>query len=205
MAEETFQRSRPLRALVRIFKGEKPSVPLEAVMKKGVVVIDSSKSALDAAKLMDKNRIGSVVVIEKGKAIGIVTERDLVRRVISIKKKPTIKVKQIMSSPLRVAKPNQEVEEAVLAMKKFKIKKLAIVDEKGRLLGIVTDSDITRALPGMLDLLKEIGNYNRLNENAYSLGICQKCGMHSDTLQYVNGELICQDCRDLESEQYETE
>ncbi len=205
MAEESFQRSRPLRALVRIFRGEKPSVPLDAVMKKGVVVIDSSKSALDAAKLMDKNRIGSVVVIEKGKAIGIITERDLVRRVLSMKKKPTIKVKQIMSSPLRVANPNQEVEDAVLAMKKYKIKKLVIVGEKERLLGIVTDSDITRALPGMLDLLKEIGNYNRLNENTYTLGVCQKCGMYSDTLQYVNGELICEDCRNQEEEQYETE
>ena len=205
MAEETFQRPQPLRALVRIFKGEKPSVPLEAIMKKGVVVLDSSKSALDAAKLMDKNKIGSVVVIEKGKAIGILTERDIVRRVVSAKKKPTVKIKSIMSSPLRVAKPYQEVESAVLAMKKFKIKKLAIVDDQGRLLGIVTDSDITRALPGMLDLLKEIGNYDRLNENSFTLGLCQHCGLYSDSLQYANGELLCQDCRDQEEEQYETE
>ncbi|MGB9614644.1 MAG: CBS domain-containing protein [Fervidobacterium sp.] len=194
----------PVRRFIKILKGEKPSVPLEAVMKKGVVVLESSKTALDAAKLMEKNKIGSIVVLEKGKAVGIVTERDIVRRVVASKKKPTIKLKQIMSSPLRVAKPDQEVEEAVLAMKKYGIKKLVIVDDKGRLVGIATDTDITRALPGMIDLLQEIGNYNRVEDTTPNVGICQRCGLYSDTLQYVNGELICEECREQESEEYET-
>ncbi|MEM4134206.1 MAG: CBS domain-containing protein [Candidatus Micrarchaeia archaeon] len=193
----------PIRRFIKILKGERPSIPLEAVMQKGVVVLESSKSALDAAKAMEKNKIGSVIVVEKGKAIGIVTERDLVRRVLAVKKKPTIKLKQIMSSPLRVARPEQDIQEAVLAMKKYKIKKLAVVDGEGRLVGIVTDTDITRALPGMIDILQEIGNYNRLAEESQSVGICQKCGLYSDTLQYVNGELICEECREQEAEEYE--
>ena len=81
---------------------------------------------------MEKNRIGSVIVTEKGKAVGIVTERDIVRRVVSAKKKPTVTLKRIMSSPLRVTKPSQEVEDAVIAMRKHGIKKLAVVDEIGR-------------------------------------------------------------------------
>lgn len=193
----------PIRRFIKILKGERPSIPLEAVMQKGVVVLESSKSALDAAKAMEKNKIGSVIVVEKGKAIGIVTERDLVRRVLAAKKKPTIKLKQILSSPLRVARPEQDIQEAVLAMKKYKIKKLAVVDGEGRLVGIVTDTDITRTLPGMIDILQEIGNYNRLAEESQSVGICQKCGLYSDSLQYVNGELICEECREQEAEEYE--
>ncbi|MEM3814756.1 MAG: CBS domain-containing protein [Candidatus Micrarchaeia archaeon] len=193
----------PIKRLINMLKGERPSIPLEAIMQKGVVVLDSSKTALDAAKVMERNKIGSVIIVEKGKAIGIVTERDLVRRVLAGKKKPTIKLKQIMSSPLRVAKPEQDIQEAVLAMKKYKIKKLAVVDGEGRLVGIVTDTDITRALPGMIDILQEIGNYNRLAEESQSVGICQKCGLYSDTLQYVNGELICEECREQEAEEYE--
>lgn len=202
--DEPVQRSQSLNALTRIFKGQKPSVPIEAVMKRGVVFLESSKTALDAAKTMDKNHIGSVIVTEKGKAVGIVTERDIVRRVVSAKKKPTVALKKIMSSPLRVTKPSQEVEDAVIVMKKHGIKKLVVIDDKGRLVGVVTDSDITRALPGMLDLLKEIGNYDRLNEKSDTMGICQKCGMYSDALQYVDGELLCEDCRDEEGDHYET-
>ncbi|MCX8202363.1 MAG: CBS domain-containing protein [Candidatus Micrarchaeota archaeon] len=193
----------PIRRFIKILRGERPSIPLEAVMQKGVVVLESSKSALDAAKTMEKNKIGSIIVVEKGKAVGIVTERDLVRRVIAAKKKPTVKLKQILSSPLRVARPEQDIQEAVLAMKKYKIKKLAVVDDKGRLVGIVTDTDITRALPGMIDILQEIGNYNRLSEESQSVGICQKCGLYSDTLQNVNGEFLCEECREEESEEYE--
>ena len=204
-ADEPVQRPQPLRALSRIFKGEKPSVPVEAVMKKGVVFLESSKTALDAAKTMDKNRIGSVIVTEKGKAIGIVTERDIVRRVVSAKKKPTVKLKSIMSSPLRVTKPTQEVEDAAMAMRKRGIKKLAVVDDKGRLVGIVTDSDIVRALPGMLDLLKEIGNYSRLSEKSDTMGVCGNCGMYSDTLQWTEGELLCEECREDASDHRETE
>lgn len=197
------EKTGPIRRLIKILKGEPPSIPIEAVMQKGVVVLDSSKSALDAAKTMEKNQIGSVIVVEKGKAIGIVTERDLVRRVLAAKKKPTVKLKQILSSPLRVAKPEQDIKEAVLAMKKYKIKKLAVVDDQGRLVGIVTDSDITRAMPGMIDILQEIGNYNRLGEESQTTGICQKCGLYSDSLQYVNGELLCEECREQEEEEYE--
>jgi len=203
-SDEPVQRPQPLRALTRIFKGQAPSVPIDAVMKKGVVFLESSRTALDAAKTMEKNRIGSVIVTEKGKAVGIVTERDIVRRVVSAKKKPTVTLKRIMSSPLRVTKPSQEVEDAVIAMRKHGIKKLAVVDEKGRLVGVVTDTDIMRALPGMLDLLKEIGNYNRLNEKSDTMGMCQKCGMFSDTLQYVEGELLCGECRDEEGAHFET-
>ncbi|MCS7109183.1 MAG: CBS domain-containing protein [Candidatus Micrarchaeota archaeon] len=193
----------PFRRLIKILKGEKPSIPLEAIMQKGVVVLESSKSALDAAKVMEKNKIGSVIVTEKGKAVGIVTERDLVRRVLAARKSPSIKLKSILSSPLRVARPDQDIQEAVLAMKKYKIKKLAIVDNRGRLVGIVTDTDITRALPGMMDILQEIRNYRRISEEATTVGICQKCGLYSETLQYVNGELICEECREQEAEEYE--
>jgi CBS domain-containing protein len=195
----------PIKRLFTILRGERPSIPLQEVMQKGVVVLESSKSALDAAKVMEKNKIGSVVVVEKGKAVGIVTERDIVRRVVALKKKPTIKLKQIMSSPLRVAKPSDDVQEAVLAMKKYKIKKLVVVDDKGRLVGIVTDTDITRAVPGMLDIINEAREFRRINEETFASGICHKCGMYSDTLQYVNGELLCEECREQESEQYETE
>jgi len=201
---EKVQRPHPLRALTRIFRGEKPSFPVNAVMKKSVVVLDSSRTALDAAKTMEKNRIGSIVVIEKGKAVGIVTERDIVRRIVSRKKAPTAKLKSIMSSPLRVVRPNMEVEEAVMAMRKHGIKKLAVVDSDGRLIGILTDTDVTRAMPGMLDLVKEIGNYSRLNEKSDTMGICQNCGMYSDTLQSVEGEALCEECREEESDQHET-
>ncbi len=120
------------------------STPLvNEFMKKNVIVIDASMTVLDAAKMMDDASIGAVVVLEKGIAVGIITERDLVRRIIAKGKPLTTNVKDAMSSPLIVINPDDSVWEAAQLMKTRRIHRLPAV-KQNTLVGIVTTSDIVR-------------------------------------------------------------
>lgn len=113
------------------------------IMKKNVISIDSSMTVSDAAKMMDDASIGAIVVIENGIAVGIITERDLVRRIIAKEKSLSSNVKVAMSSPLIVINPDDTVWDLAQLMKTRKIHRVPAVKDN-RLVGMVTTSDVVR-------------------------------------------------------------
>jgi CBS domain-containing protein len=113
------------------------------IMKNQVITVDSSVSIKDAAKIMNDAGVGCVVVMEKNIAVGIVTERDFVRRVTAKEKPFSTTVKEVMSSPLIVTSPDESVWELAELMKLRRIHKVPVVQEN-RLVGIVTTTDLTR-------------------------------------------------------------
>ena len=113
------------------------------VMKKNVIAIDSSMTVQDAAKMMDDASIGAIVVLDKGLAIGIITERDMTRRIVAKGKPLTTSVKDAMSSPVVVINPDDSVWEAAQLMKTRKIHRLPAVKDN-RLVGMITTSDIVK-------------------------------------------------------------
>ena len=113
------------------------------VMKKNVISIDSSMTAQDAAKMMDDAAIGAIVVLENGLVVGIITERDMTRRIIAKGKPYTIGVKEIMSSPVVVINPDDSVWEAAQLMKTRKIHRMPAV-QNNVLVGMITTSDIVK-------------------------------------------------------------
>jgi len=132
------------------------SLKVEDVMVKDVVTLDENLTVKEAAEVMNKFEIGCLIAVRKGKAMGIVTERDLLKRVVAEAKDSTkTKVKDIMSSPLVVVEPNMDLGEAVKLMFQMKIKKLPVVDGK-RLVGLVTLTDIARFQPQMIKILKQL-------------------------------------------------
>lgn len=139
-------------------KGNEGEVTLkvEDVMVKEVITIDEDSTVKDAADVMNKFEIGCVIAVRKGKAMGILTERDLLKRVVAegIDAAKT-KVKDIMTSPLIVAEPSMDLSEAVKLMFKMKIKKLPVVDGK-RLVGLISLTDIARFQPQMISILKQL-------------------------------------------------
>jgi len=129
---------------------------VEDVMVEDVITVDSDAPVMEAVGLMNKHEIGCLIVTRKGKAIGIVTERDLLKRVLAKSRDPKkIKVRQIMSKPLIVGEPDMDVEDAARFMFRRKIKKLPVM-EGGRLLGLVTLTDLARFQPQMIKILKKI-------------------------------------------------
>jgi CBS domain-containing protein len=129
---------------------------VEDIMVEDVITIDSDASVMDAVRLMNKNEIGCLVVIRRGKAIGIITERDLLKRVIAKMRDPKkTKVRQIMTKPLIVGDPDMDLEEATKLMFERKIKKLPVI-EGGRLVGLISLTDIARFQPQIIKILKKL-------------------------------------------------
>ena len=133
-----------------------PPLKIRDVMVREVITVDENSSVKDAVDIMNEFQIGSLIVLEKGKAKGIVTKRDFLRRVIAeAKDVMNTKVKEIMTTPLVVVEPGTDLEEAVKLMFQSKIKKLAVVNAN-KLVGIVTLTDIARFQPQMIRMLKQL-------------------------------------------------
>ncbi len=132
------------------------SLTVDDVMVKEVITIDENSTVKEAADVMNKFEIGCLIAVKKGKAMGIITERDLLKRVVAEAKDANkTKVKDVMSSPLVVVEPSMDLGEAVRLMFQMKIKKLPVVDGK-RLVGLVSLTDIARFQPQMIKILKQL-------------------------------------------------
>lgn len=134
------------------------SLNVRDVMVDEVVTIETDATVHEAVRMMNRHEIGCLIVVLKGKPVGIITERDMLKRVLAKSLDPVaIKVSDIMSAPLISGKPGMEIEDAVRLMFKTKIKKLPVV-RRGRLLGLVTLTDITRFQPHMIGILKKLSS-----------------------------------------------
>lgn len=119
---------------------------VEDIMSKKVYTIGPEDSMAEAAKIMGDNHIGSLVVKVKGKPEAIVTERDLLSKVIAQGKDPkSVRVKEVMSSPLITISPTATIKKAAQTMiaKKGRL----TVFKEGKLVGVITASDLIRSLP----------------------------------------------------------
>ncbi len=129
------------------------------VMMKTVVTASTNDSIEFVAKLMKKNNVGSIIVVdgtEKSVAKGIITERDIVYKLVAQKKNmESSAAKDVMSKPLRVVKPETTLEQAATAMRENKIKRLPVVNDKNELIGILSEGDIMRIFPSVIDLVEE--------------------------------------------------
>jgi CBS domain-containing protein len=114
---------------------------LKDLMSKPVISILPTKTIMDAAKLMKENDIESLVVAWGDQAVGILTEKDIVRRVVAEGLHYDTKVMEVMSRPLITIKADATPENAIDKMREHGIKRLPI-EEKGKIIGIVVESDL---------------------------------------------------------------
>jgi len=114
-------------------------------MTTNVITIDAQGTVLYAAKLMHQQDVGDLVVMEGKVAKGIVTERDLVRRIMANKKSVDTKVSEVMSAPLITIDEEASLREAARKMVKHKIRRLPVM-KKDMLVGIIATSDFARHL-----------------------------------------------------------
>lgn len=125
----------------------------EIMSSKAVVTanVKDNTSALDVAKLMVKNKVGSVVMVDGTKPIGIITERDILKK-ISAQNKNTqdVSSRDIMSSPLVTIKTIDSIDTAAEVMVKNRVKRLIVLEEGGSVAGMLSMSDITKKLAKIL-------------------------------------------------------
>ena len=113
------------------------------VMISDVFTLDESTSVKDAAKLMDKNNIGCIIVTKNQLPIGILTERDFVKLIAAEGKPLYAPLEEVMSSPIIEVNPNETVWEAAQIMKTNNIHKLP-VKKDNQIIGIVTATDLVK-------------------------------------------------------------
>lgn len=126
------------------------------VMTTNVKTVRPFSTVKDVVQKMNKFGIGSVVVVEEDRPVGIITERDIMRSIAEQFFDPSVvKVKDIMSTQLVTISGDVSVEEAARLMASRKIKKLPVVEDE-KLVGIVTSMDVMRANPKIVGLLEEL-------------------------------------------------
>ena len=133
-----------------------PDVKVEDVMSTPVITIKDTDTVLTASKLMKKHKIGCVVVVDKtGKPHGLMTERDIVRRVAALDLLPSkVQAGKSMTKPPVTISPSTNVTDAAKKMREVKVRRLIIVED-GKLKGIVTSNDIVDITPALIDVVAE--------------------------------------------------
>jgi len=111
-----------------------------------IIYVWTEDNVIEAARLMRKNNISSLLVREKGNFPGILTEKNIINRVVAEEIYPgDVKVREIMSTPLITISMNESIEKAAELMKRKKIRRL-VVKDKENIVGIITETDITKHL-----------------------------------------------------------
>jgi len=186
--------------------GMRTRMIVKDVMTSPVVTVEETASANKVAGLMCDNKVGCVIVVDKtGNAIGIITERDLVVRVLAKNVAPAgAKAKDFMTTPLVTVEPEKTVTDAARMMSKKDIRRLGVL-YKGKLVGIVSSKDILDVMPELLEIMQERTRIESASspeateeaeaEEAPLSGYCDRCGMYSENLLEVNGKYLCEDCR----------
>ncbi len=126
------------------------------IMQKNVHKTESSTTVSEAAKAMKDKDVGYLLVVEGPKLVGIITEEDIVEKVVSEGREPEdVKIAEIMVRDVIYIESGRTLEDAAQLMTRHKIKKLPVVENK-KMLGIVTAHDMIAAEPKMMEHLGEL-------------------------------------------------
>ena len=173
-------------------------VPLGDVMRRNPTMIGIEANVAQAAKAMCHDEVGSVIIVKKEKPIGIVTEEDINCKVVAKDLKPSsVRVDEIMSTPLITVSADKKVGDAAHMMVKHKVRRLPVIDTAHKVIGIVTVRDLLTVSNELNELLADLIEINR--EEIVEVGMCQRCSQMSDDLKRVDNVILCPRCREEEN------
>ncbi len=166
------------------------------IMSHKVVTANQNMTIFEAAKLMNKHRIGGLPVCEGEKLIGLLTERDIMMKVIAADKHPSkITVRQVMNSPLKAhGEKFEDITSLAHKLNEHDISRVPILHD-GKLVGIVTNKDILEHAPHLLEnfLERERMSAKGRPEHPAAFGICELCTL-SGHLHYTQDGFKCDEC-----------
>jgi CBS domain-containing protein len=174
------------------------------VMTRDLLTVSTASSLMECAKKMVKNKVGSLVIVEHGKLVGIISQKDILWVVTKKAGIDLTKVKSVDVSPKKIAiiGPNNTIKETIEKMNRLKFERLPVV-HKNKLVGFITARDILNVHP---EVYPEMEEFARIREESEKLsrikkaeqrreGICEECG-HEGILFRANGMLVCESCKD---------
>jgi CBS domain-containing protein len=178
------------------------SVPVMEIMSKDPPTLEPIASVEDAAVKMVEMAVGCIIVCDEGHPIGIVTEQDIVRKVVSERRVPSdVKLRDIMSSPIIWIPRHMGIMDAAKEMAKMKLRRLVVMHAE-EVVGVVTVQNILYIAPHLIEITKELESLEYkpvgiLTTSAGQIsGYCENCKAYSDILDSIDGELLCPDCKE---------
>ncbi len=176
-------------------------------MTREPIIVKPDTDLFECAKKMVRKRVGSLLLVDKKRLVGLISEKDILWALIKKSKEDLVKIKAIDISPRKIAtiKPTSTIQEAIKKMKKLKFERLPVIHNK-KLVGMVTIKDILTFHPEFYPELEEFAKIREESEKLKRIkkakskdfvqeGICEECG-NQDILSRINGMLICESCKD---------
>lgn len=163
------------------------------------ISVSSEASLEECAKVMAQNHVGALVIKENHHSKGLITEQDIVRKVIAKGVNPlTKKVRDFMETKIMTISPNDDIYDALIKMRDSNIRHLPVVD-KGQMVGLLTLKDVLKIEPSLFELLVE--KFELREETRKPIdrfisreAICQGCGAYVEDVRKIKGSLLCERC-----------
>jgi len=174
-------------------------VRVRELMTMHLISMDATETVIEAAKLMDENDISSVLIKRQGDFVGILTDRDIITRVMSKGLDARmVRVSEVMSSPLKTIGKDASVEEAAKKMAEHNIRRL-VVEHDQQKIGIIAESDIIRVDSELHFLIRERSKLEAKTtpkepKRVTLAGYCEECGNYSVKLKKISGQWLDEDC-----------
>lgn len=182
----------------------KSGIKVGDVMTRNFVAVSPTATLTECAREMTKKRVGSLILKEGQKLVGLLTEKDIIWAITKTGNKNlgNIQARDVASKKVTTIKPGADLYEALQRMKKLKFRRLPVVVE-GNVLGMLTLKDVMRIEPS---LFADINFAEKIKEESDKLkrakgerwikeGMCEECG-NFNILYSVDNRLICEPCKD---------
>ena len=173
------------------------------IMTRSPVAVSPDTNLLDCAKIMVKKKVGSLLLAEKKRLLGFISEDDILWALVKKSKDDLSKIRAIDISPKKLAtiNPLYTIKDALDKMRSTKFERLPVIQD-GELVGMITFRDILSFHP---EVYPELGEFSEIREVSDKLkrirksrevmeGVCERCGTE-DVLYETDGMLICGSCR----------
>lgn len=194
---------------------------VKEIMTRSVITAGKNACVPMLALLMKERNVGCIIITnDDKKPVGIVTEKDLVTRVLAeitdenlvarVLNETTelnrLTARDVTSSPLITVNPDETINQAARKMRKHGIRRLCVM-RKGNLLGIISSKDILAVTPELIEILQAKTEILESEEDAIPepsplTGYCAQCGNWSYSLIEINGEFLCKECQTEQSNPY---
>jgi len=174
-------------------------------MTKKPISVNLGINLQECAKLMNSHHVGSLVIQKDEKVVGVITEQDIVRKLVAKGINPIKeKVEDYMEKKLVTISPEADIYDALMKMRDLNIRQIPVIS-KGEMVGLLTLKDILKIEPQLFELLVEkfeVREQSRkpINRIIPSEGICQVCGEYSEKVHEVDGSIMCDKCEKEQEE-----
>jgi signal-transduction protein with cAMP-binding, CBS, and nucleotidyltransferase domain len=170
-------------------------------MTEHLISLEADETAMEAARIMTPQRVSSVLVSRQREIYGIITDHDIISRVVAKGLDPNeVSLARVMSSPIITLSDEAAIDEAARKMAAQKVRRL-VVERNHQKIGIIGESDIIRIDPELHFLIRERSKLRaKLNptENRDTIlaGYCEECGNYSANLKKADGQWLDEECSD---------